>query len=193
MKKELFITFIFMILFTSCDLLTTRSPETPKTSGSNFITASTPEILFQNFKSSVEEKITENYIACFVDSSYLRKKFIFIPAAGTFNQYPILNSWNLQSEKQYFNNLKANLQQGSNLSLLYERTQSTPLGGDSAIYHIDYNLSVNSSNTEISGFYKGTAQFKIFTDSRNQWVIAEWQDIKNDDFLCWSDLKGRTY
>jgi len=34
---------------------------------------------------------------------------------------------------------------------------------------------------------------KIFLDSRNQWVIVDWQDIKKENLLCWSDLKGRTY
>ena len=192
MKKLLTITCISVLFISSCDLLTTRTPEEPKTTGSNFVTASTPEILFQNLKSSVEQKITENYLACFVDSLYLSKRFLYIPAAGTFNQYPILNSWNLQLERQHFDNLKTNLQQNSSISLTYENIESTPLG-DSAIYIIDYDLVLNSSNSAISGSYKGTAQFKIFTDSRNQWVIVEWQDIKKENFLCWSDLKGRTY
>lgn len=189
MLKNIFISVTVLIFLTSCDLLNTRTPEEPKTSSSNFVPAYTAEILFQNFKSSIEEKITENYISCFVDSSYLDKKYIFIQSGSDQR----LNDWGLESEQRYFTNLKAKLQQGSSISLTVNNIQSVPFGQDSAFYSFDYNLIVNSTDQELSNQYQGAAQFKIYKDSREQWVIVEWRDIKKDDFLTWSDLKGKTY
>ncbi len=188
-KRFIHITIISALLI-SCDIFTTRNPEEPNKPGSSFLAATSPEILFNNFKSSVEEKIIENYISCFVDTSFLKKKFIFIPASGSSSQYPVLSNWTIREERQYFINLISKLPQGKNINLLMENTQKY-LFGDSAVYYYDYSLTVTSSNQLIGGTYKGTAQFKIF-NSKDQWSIVEWQDIKKENFLCWSDLKGRT-
>lgn len=185
-----YIKILFLILLlTSCDLLTTRTPEEPLKPGSGNIPATSPQILFQNFKASLEDKIIENYLSCFVDSSFLKKRFLFIPATGSITQYPVLNSWNFNSERQYLNNLKA---QGANLNLNFTNEVNTPLG-DSAIYSLDYSINITSNNLTFAGPYSGSALFKIFLDSRNQWVIVDWQDIKKENLNCWSDLKGRTY
>lgn len=192
MRKEYFILALLVFALNSCDLLSTRDPEKPKSVGSNFITPTTPDLLFQNLKSSVEEKILENYLACFVDSTYLNKRYTFISSGSSTVLYPILSSWNINSERQYFSNLIVRIQSGSSISLKYSNIVNTPLG-DSAVYSFDYTLTVNSSNTSITGEYQGTSRFKIFLDSRNQWAIGEWQDSKKDNFACWSDLKGRTY
>ncbi|MDH7605304.1 MAG: hypothetical protein QHH13_10415 [Melioribacter sp.] len=189
-RRFFYITIIFSLLI-SCDIFTTRNPEEPNKPSSSFLAATSPEILFNNFKSSVEEKIIENYISCFVDTSFLKKKFSFIPASGSSAQYPVLNNWTIREERQYFINLISKLPQGKNINLLMENTQKY-LFGDSAVYYFDYILTINSNNQLIGGTYKGSAQFKIFYDSREQWSIVEWQDIKKENFLCWSELKGRT-
>jgi len=189
MLKELSKIFLLLFVITSCDLITTRVPEEPIKPGSGNLPATSPQILFQNFKSSLEDKIVENYLSCFVDSSFLKKKFQFIPATGSITQYPVLNSWRITSERQYLTNLKS---QGAGITLTFSNTINTPLG-DSAIYSIDYSINISSNNLTFAGNYSGSAIFKIFLDSRNQWVIVDWQDIKKENLNCWSDLKGRTY
>lgn len=190
--KNIFSIIILILLLVSCDLLTTRDPEEPDKPGSNNIPATSPQILFQNLKNSIDEKIVENYLACFVDSSFLRKRFSFVPASGAVTQYPVLNSWNFPSERQYFTNLRANLSQGGSISATFSDAVNTPQG-DSAIYSLNYTLQISSNNPNLAGNYSGSAFFKIFLDSRNQWVIVDWQDIKKENLLSWSDLKGRTY
>lgn len=189
MIKKFSKIFFLLALVTSCDLLTTRTPEEPLKPGSGNIPATSPQILFQNFKSSLEDKIIENYLSCFVDSSYLKKRFQFIPATGSITQYPVLSLWRVSSERQYLTNLKS---QGANISVNFTNTVNTPLG-DSAIYSADYTVNISSNNLTFAGPYSGSAIFKIFLDSRNQWVIVDWQDIKKENLNCWSDLKGRTY
>lgn len=191
--KRIINIFIISLLLTSCDILTTRVPEEPKRPSSNFIPATQPERLFQNLKSSIEESISENYMACFLDTLYIKKNFSFIPAIGVETQYASFASWNLMSEKKYFDELKNKLGNNSSIQFNYSITQESLSGGDSATFVIDYEIPINSSNSSIAGEYKGSAYFVIFLDSRKQWVIVEWRDIKRENFLCWSDLKGRAY
>ncbi len=190
MKKYHFILILLTFLVVSCDLLSTRTPEEPEGSASNFIPASDGETLFKNLQSSIQDGIVENYMACFVDTSYLKKKFVFTPASGSVIKYQNLNYWDINSEKNYFISLQSKLQQGSKISFSYSIKEIVPLS-DSAEYVIDYNISINSS--ALPGSFSGSSRFKIFEDDRKQWVVVEWQDIKKDEFESWSDLKGRTY
>lgn len=190
MKKIVFI--LLIVAVTSCDLLTTRNPEQPDTPANSNIPATTPDILFRNLKLSLEEKVLENYIFCFVDQSFLKKDYKFFPSAGSAAQFSVLNSWGLESEKQYFRNMKAISKPGKSITLNLLNQFQTQFG-DSALYQFDYNLSLLSDDQTISGDYKGTVQFKIFLDKRNQWVIAEWSDLRIGNLRSWSELKGRLY
>jgi hypothetical protein len=184
--------FILLVSMASCDLFSTREPELPTTSSSSQIPATTPDILFTNFKSSIESKILDNYLACFADPSFTTKKFIFIASAAATVQFPALNNWGIESERQYFNNLKTISQAGNSIILNMSNQINTSLG-DSSIYQVDYALNVTTKDQLITGEYKGTAQFKIYLDKRNQWVIGSWEDIRKSEQKSWSDLKGRLY
>ena len=184
--------FVFLIIgITSCDLLTTRNPEKPDALASNNIPAMSPDILFSNLKSALQEKVVENYMQCFADPSFLQKEFRFIPST---TQYPILNNWNLDLEKQNFVNLKSRSKTGNSIVFELSNTTTTQFG-DSAIYQYDYILSLSANDQNINGVYKGRGEFKIFLDKRNppQWVIVEWRDFAIGNSLSWSELKGRLY
>ncbi len=186
------IIFLMLLFMNSCDLFTTRSPEQPDTPANSNIQATSPDILFQNLKSSIEQKVLDNYMACFVDSAFLKKKFKFIAALGSASQYPTLSNWTLESERQYFRWQKAISQSGNSVTLTLAN-QSNIQYGDSAVYQFDYDLLLKANDQTISGDYIGTAQFKIFRDSRYQWVIVQWEDLRKNSGLTWSDLKGRSY
>ncbi len=188
-----YLILIIMMLLSGCDLLTTRTPEKPVSPRTNFIPATTPPILFSNLKFSLEEKVLENYLSCFVDTAFLKKKFVFTPSSGSVSQYSSLINWNLEAERQFFNNLVAIIKKGYPITLKLTNELSTPLGSDSAVYHYDYDLTIPTEDKTIPNEYIGSAQFKIYNDSRNQWVIAEWQDIKKENNPSWSELKGRLY
>jgi hypothetical protein len=188
MKRLILLIIIFAL--TSCDLFTTRTPENPTTSATTTIPATTPAILFSNFKSSIEDKVLDNYMACFVDSAFLKSKYRFIASSGSGSSYSVLNSWSLEAEKQYFRNMKAIASEGSSITLNLSNQINTQFG-DSAVYQFDYTLSLLSADKNITGDYQGTSQFKIFLDSRNQWVIVQWEDSRKKNEPSWSDLKGR--
>lgn len=188
MKKIIF--FLFFLSLTSCDLLTTRNAEQPDTLANSNIPATSPDILFQNLKSSLEEKVLENYMQCFVDSSYSKKKFRFIPSSGSISQFPVLANWNLESERQYFKNQKTISKQGNSITFILTNQFNTQFG-DSAVYQFDYKLNISVNDQTINGECQGTMQFKISLDSRNQWMIVEMDDFKKNSFQSWSELRGR--
>jgi len=186
------VTLLLVILVSGCDLFTTRSPEQPDTPANSIVPAFSPKILFENLKSSIEQKVLDNYMACFVDSSFLNRKFKFIAASGSVSQYPTLNNWTLESERQYFRWQKAISQSGSSVTLTLSNSFNTQFG-DSAEYQFDYDLSLSANDQAISGNYVGIVRFKIFLDSRKQWVIVQWEDSRKSSGQTWSDLKGRSY
>ena len=181
---------IILIFLSGCDLLTTRTPQPPDSGRSEQITAVTPEQLFENFKNSFKEKFLDNYIACFVDSIYLSKKFQFIPAASASNQYPVLNEWTLSSEKQYFNNLISQTKKDIPIVLTLTKTASNVFG-DSAFYQFDYSLVVPFNNESSGTKFSGLCKFAIYLDKSNKWVIVRWEDVAKGNEPDWSQLKGR--
>ncbi|MFC2135550.1 hypothetical protein ACFLTH_13130 [Bacteroidota bacterium] len=183
---------IFLILLNSCDLLSTRDPEDPSSTRSNFVAATTPEILFQNMVESFREKIVENYMACFVDQAFLDTQYSFIPSAGSASQFNILNDWSVDLEQQYFSNVRSIVFENSPIGLEFSNEISNP-SGESAIYQFDYTLTVPTSDPSVPSSYQGTVQFNINLDSRQIWVITEWQDTQRDNLPSWSELKGRFY
>jgi hypothetical protein len=185
------IVFLFLaVALTSCDLFTTRTPESPTTASTNLVPASTPAQLFTNFKSSIEDQILDNYMTCFVDTAYLKKQFKFVASSGSVSQFSSLLNWGIDAEKQYFKSVTTI---SSSISLTLSNESSTLLG-DSAVYQYDYKLSVTSNDVNVNGDYEGTATFRISYDSQQQWVIVQWTDArKNENALSWSELKGRLY
>ena len=183
---------ILLFLVVSCDIFETRDPESPNTGRTDFITPTTPELLFNNMKSSLQEKVVENYMQCLVDPALSEDQFIFVPTASSMQNYPTLNNWERESERQYFNNLKTSVDDGSGILLeLFNEFQN--IQGNSATFQYDYRIVISSVDQAIPGEYRGTAIFTILLDNRNYWVIKSWEDIGIESYSSWSDLKGRFY
>ncbi len=187
-----FIYILFLVILVSCDIFDSRDPEPPDTGRSNFIAATTREILFQNLVNSLQEKVLENYMACFVDSAFLNRTFKFVPSAGSSSQFSVLANWSLDSESQYFTNVRSNTLENSPIILNLSNEVSN-IQSDSAFYQFDYILTVPLADESKDGIYRGSLQFAIQLDSRKQWVIIEWKDIKKEDMQSWSELKGFYY
>lgn len=190
MKKIILIIFLFL---TGCDLFTTRDPAEPENHSQNYLTPTTTDILLSNMKQSFTDGYAEYYIDCFVDQTYLNKKFKFIPSTAAYQTYPVFSDWSLSGETQYFNSLKSKIKSSTSVSLTFSNTLFSPQGGDSALVTSDYRLTFTSTDSRIPSDYQGYLQFKVFLDSRNEWVIVEWTDIKKEDYNSWSELKGSLY
>lgn len=187
-KVKLYILPLIFILV-SCDLLQTRDPEDPDVSRNSFKTALTPEILFENLVNSFSQKNNEGYKSCFVENTFLEVVFNFIPSSASSVADPALLEWTLEKEYQYFFNL---IQGDENNSVKLTLTNGEWNSiGEKRIYRYDYSISVSHLSNQT--FYSGTSQFEIQQDQRNHWVIVNWIDIRTQNSLTWSDLKGVYY
>ncbi|MCX6149820.1 MAG: hypothetical protein NTX22_04780 [Ignavibacteriales bacterium] len=190
--KKIIIFCLTTFIFVSCDIFSTRSAEKPETPRTNNQTATTPEILIQNLKDSFKDKVVENYLSCFVDSSFSDKKFRFYPSAGSGSKYIFLLSWNLQGERQYFINLINSIDKNNNIVLSFINEEKNFLG-DSTSYTASYSISIPTLDEQKPKYYEGNLHFTLIRDGRLQWSISNWQDIKDETFPSWSELKGRYY
>ena len=188
MKKKYLI--LILMFLSGCDLLSTRDPEEPNTPRSDYLPAISPDILFSNMQNAFEEKIIENYMASFVDPAFISIPFIFIPSAGATAVFPNLSDWNINAERQYFNNLITATIPNLPITLSLENEIKNTFG-DSAVYQFDYEISIPVNDESIPKEYKGSLIFNIYLDVQNQWVISRWQDIKSSENPSWSELKGR--
>ncbi|MFQ5772135.1 MAG: hypothetical protein ACE5HX_16480, partial [bacterium] len=73
---------IFFTIIGCANPFSTRAPEPPEQNSSNFITPSTPEIVFVNLQIAIQERNVENYIRSFVDTTRSDKRFTFVPDQG---------------------------------------------------------------------------------------------------------------
>jgi hypothetical protein len=187
-----YIVLLLMFLFASCDFLQTRDAEEPNTSRDDFLPSTSPEILFQNLTNAFKNKVTENYISCFVDPAYTNKTFNFVPTASASVIYPVFQNWDLNSERDYFNSLVNILPKETPIILSLTQLGYTQYG-DSAVYDFSYLINLNFENENLSPTYQGNLKFTIVLDSRQQWVISKWIDFEQDGLPSWSELKGRSY
>ena len=191
--KNVALIILFQIVFFGCDIFETRTPEEPDTGRTTFITPTTPDQLFENMTKAFEEKVLENYMACFVDPAFSDKGFVFVPTAGAISAYSTLASWDLQSERSYFNNLRTLPGEGNPIILTLSEIADPIRTGDSAVYQFNYRILLQLEDDRNSEEFRGSLLFRIYRDSRQQWCIGEWQDNNINDYLSWSDLKGRYY
>ncbi|PKL88583.1 MAG: hypothetical protein CVV23_09500 [Ignavibacteriae bacterium HGW-Ignavibacteriae-2] len=189
MKKIILI--LLVLTLAGCDLLETRDPEKPNAARSDFRTPTQPSILFSNLTNSLKEKVVENYLQCFVDESFLDDNFVFIPSASSGIRLDLFKEWDLESERQYFNNIKSLIPAESQILLKLEN-EINFTRADSAVYQFDYSLTVPIINGD-QNLFKGSVVFTIKSDRRSNWVITRWEDLKNEEFPSWSDLKGTYY
>ncbi len=188
--NRIIIILVGIFIFTSCEILSTREPEQPVTRRTQRLLATTPETLFQNLINSFKEKFVDDYMSCFVDTVLLNRQFKFIPAGEDVSQFPILSEWNLKNERDYFINIASQTVDKSPITLQLIQTGVNNFG-DSAYYQFDYSIVIVSTNESIQSNYRGNLKFKINLDKSNQWVITEWEDIREKDYPSWSELKGR--
>lgn len=183
---------ILIILFSSCDLLTTREAEIPDNRRSSYQIATTTEQLFLNIRNSFAEKVEKDYMNSFVDSSFLDATYLFTPSSEAIYKYNVLTDWDLEAEETYFRNLINAIDDNGTILVSFDLL-SNSIEGNIGSQNYDYSILLPYIDESISLLYEGNAFFRINLDGNNQWVITEWTDTKTGDNPTWSELKGRFY
>jgi hypothetical protein len=179
---------------TACNLLNTREPEKPSESSSSFVPPTSPNIVIDNLTNAIRERNTENYIRCFVDSTFSQLRYSFQAAQSAQNAYgSLFRDWTLSSEQTYFQNMRSNVLSGSETSLILTDARFESIQADSAVYTATYTLLIQHNVQDIPQKQaQGTLLFVLSLDRNNNWAIHRWMDYnKTGDNFSWSDFKAR--
>jgi hypothetical protein len=198
-KYYLKLSFLFLILFTitACDLFSTRSPEEPNTGKSSNQPATSPSIVISNFIYSIEEKNTQNYLSCLLETGEsTTQSYNFIPSSEALAQYfDIFKDWGIDKERQYFTNFLTKINTEVAPSLVLSNDRFDVLLPDSAVYIANYKLIISPNIQSLQNEYLGTLQFTIIPNNTGLWNISKWTDISitvNDTLKpSWSFLKAQ--
>lgn len=175
----------------SCNLFETRTPENPVQASANFRPPTEIDVVFANMQNAFSDLNSLNYTQSFSDSTVSGRSFSFVPTPQAASQFPgLFTGWTRQSEQQYFDNFKIQLQTNAVPSLLFTVT-SESIGSDSAYVEGTYQLTIPHTKPQVGQSASGRYQFFFFKDMRQYWVIRRWVDLSNQaGDLTWSDLKG---
>jgi len=182
-----------LMFLVCCDIFNTRDAAEPDEGRSEYLTASEPGILIQNLMSSFSDKDVVNYKNSFI-TGFSDKVFSFLPSGTALLTYSnIWPSWDLDSEVEYFNNLKNTVPADSSVKLTLSLSLESfgIILGDSLKYTSEYSINVPQKNS-VARNYQGNLEFSMTRDSRSVWVIYFWKDNAVGNNFSWSDLKGES-
>lgn len=197
MSQTLKILLIVSLLFQSCELFTTRSPEEPDLPRGTYQAPSLPEIVIENFKYAIIEKNTRNFISCLSDTATgSLSAFVFTPTAEINAIYSsVFSEWSLDSEKRFFNNFINQVEASSNPAFsLNDGKFINDQGADSVVFAGEYRLAFLNAIKSVNEKYSGRLQFTISKNKNGLWSISRWIDINpsvDSTGSTWSSLKAR--
>jgi hypothetical protein len=180
-----------VLLALSCNLFQTRDPENPVQSSANFSPPTDVNIVLENMSNAFQDLSSFNYVQSFSDTALSGRTFSFKTSTQAASQYSgLFSEWSRQSEQQYFDNFKTQLQSNAVPTLVLNIT-SESITADSALVEGTYQLTIPHTKPAIEQSASGRLQFFLIKDSREYWVISRWVDLANQtgDFT-WSHFKG---
>jgi hypothetical protein len=191
---KLFLLFICMIFFISCELFTTRTPEPPDDNSVNYPPATSPGILLSNFNNSIKGLNTEYYYDCFLKPSGIdASEYNYVPDPDALARYGVIfNQWNALSERNFLIGLKSSIESMINPQIIWENGNYEVMTSDSAIYLGQYQLSV-SLQKKLENYF-GIARLSFVRTNSGLWYIKSWQDFQlnfSDTTKTWSILKAQ--
>lgn len=119
----------------------------------------------------------------------VNRDFFFVPSGNVSSIFPI--DWHVDDEFQYFNNLVTKSPESVPITLSFTG-EIYDVRADSALYTAQYSISVPVLNSDPK-IYQGSLKFTMTRDINSAWIIYFWEDIANQGFKSWSDLKIEFY
>src|SRR5688500_14567034 len=164
-----------------------REPEAPGTTGS-WTSPTQPSILIDNFTLAVTTLNPVNYERCFAPTLH------FIPDPATAGSASgVFDNWTLAEERIYLTRLKESSSVATANQLVFSDKQEVFFNADSLEINTRYQLSLQHEDTTFRHYNFAGAMRLILRRRQNEWQILSWQDNRNSDSLCWTDLKKHFY
>ncbi len=181
---------IFLITVSGCELFQVREPEDPDETKSSFRVPVEPAAVIQNLINSFKDKNSNDYKKNLSSGLPLvNRDFFFVPSGNVSSIFPI--DWHVDDEFQYFNNLVTKSPESVPITLSFTG-EIYDVRADSALYTAQYSISVPVLNSDPK-IYQGSLKFTMTRDINSAWIIYFWEDIANQGFKSWSDLKIEFY
>lgn len=177
---------VLAVLLQGC--FATRTPEPPlqNNTNSDWIAPTDYNVLLLNFKNSIRQLNTQNYLRCIGDT------FQYIPTQIRDNSaYLIFEKWSKNDEKTYFDNLYAKSQTLSNHLLQLKNADQQFVSSDTVKYTADYELEIQHNDTTFTKTFKGQMNLTLHRNSEGLWRIIKWQDTEKAKDSSWTLLKMR--
>ncbi len=195
---------VLTICFTlvSCDLFSTRTPETPDL-GTTFIwtPAATPATLFDNITGTIVAVDASNYARCFISlqdtvaPGVTPTTYTFIPRAGLDqSSRSIFDTWTVQSEQNFLTKLRASLVNNPKTIITITNKSIDQSNATTARISADYQIVLPlPSNSTLPGSISGSLIFQLVLvttpEGTKEWRIASWTDFALPAGKSISDLK----
>lgn len=169
-------------LLAGCDIFQTRDPEPPTQSTSTFEPPVTPEAVLHNLQSAIRENNLDNYLRCFVDTTF--RPYEFVPSQDVRSNFGI---WTLEDERRYFRTMGSVV---DGTPLLTNSIQNTTFFSDST-YNVNYTLYFPHKEPNAPKLVRGNMQLHLAIDPQGRWGIDLWSDNKlpSSTDSTWSYLK----
>jgi hypothetical protein len=171
-----------LVLAAGCDIFQTRDPAPPSQTTSTFEPPVTPDAVLRNLQSAVRENNLDNYMRCFVDTTF--RPFEFVPSQDVRANFGI---WTLEDERRYFRTMGATT---DGTPLLTNAIQNTTFYSDST-YNIDYTLYFPHKEASAPKLVRGNMLLHLAVDAQGRWGIDRWGDnrLPSSADSTWSYLK----
>lgn len=196
--KSILSNIIIISLFTiSCNVLSTRDPESPDTGQNILVPATSPSLVLVNMKSSIEGKNPNNLLLCLADTMRGSKlPFQFSPTAEINTRYASLfMNWNVLNERTSFQSLLSKIPTDGGISLQFEQVVYDVINPDSAVILANYELLTNHQLQTIPKNAKGRLRFVCTQERGGIWSIQSWTDntlsIVDSNSTSWSLFKAQ--
>lgn len=176
--------FCCLLLLGSC--FKERSPKTPA-ENTGWISPTEPLVLLENLKKAVTQLDLNNYRRCFATEKFSFRADPTILA----NNLGLFNQWAWDNETQYINNLhQASLPASKNNALGFQNTTLQNYSPDSIEFTGGYTLALYHQDTSFSTVnFNGIITLKMKRNRQNEWQIVTWEDYKQENQKCWTELK----
>lgn len=171
-----------MPIVAGCDIFQTREPDAPSAGTSTFEPPVTPDAVLRNLQSAVRESNVDNFVRCFVDTTF--RPYRFSPSQDVRSNF---GTWTLEEERRSFRTMGSTLNGSPLLSL---NVQNTTFFADST-YIIDYSLYFPHRDAGAPTYVRGNMLLHLAIDLQGRWGIDRWDDnrLPAQTDSTWSFLK----
>ena len=103
----------------------------------------------------------------------------------------IFQNWNINSEKNYYNNLISQTNTDASSTLFFDNPITTNITPDSVIYQADYIVVYQHNRSNVPKSAIGNLTITMKANESNLFYIEKWEDFrKHDTDFTWSELKA---